>query len=62
MIHEFGERVKIVTNFETRIISFFKDGKKYNEMPTSITIQEFEDVLDRTESEFLKLNEWNPIT
>jgi hypothetical protein len=58
MIHEFGSRVKIVTNFETGVISFFKDGEKYNEMPANIPIREFESILLRTENEVLKLNEY----
>jgi hypothetical protein len=56
MIHEFGERVKIVTNYNTETISFFKDGEKYNEITSRTTVQDFEQFLTRTEREVLELN------
>jgi hypothetical protein len=56
MTHEIGDRVKIVTDFENERIKFFKDGEKYNETTSRISVSEFERMLDRTEREVLQLN------
>jgi hypothetical protein len=57
MIHEIGSRVKIVTDYNTGKVSFFKDGVKYDELAAArISIIEFAQILVRTENEVLQLN------
>jgi hypothetical protein len=56
MIHEIGDRVKIVVNFEAETVKFFKDGKVYRETSADISLSEFERMLEQTEKEVLQLN------
>lgn len=57
MYHVIGNRVTIITNVPERVMKFYKDDKKYNEMSADISVIEFEKILARTSEEVKQLEQ-----